>query len=146
MQALIKLAQDNPAVVAFLWTAVLWPIASALANKLLDVYVPRAEAAFYAYEQVHPRAAAVAKILRKLGFDPHALLARLRQVLNGKPPALPASFGLKMVPANGMFPDSDAKMMVASVTSSDGVPAKDALKVLAAVEKNLSPSNQQTGA
>lgn len=146
MQALINFAQANPALIVFLWTAVLWPVFTAVANKSLDVFVPRAEAAFYAYEQVHPRVAAMAKILRKLGFDPHALVARLHQVLSGKAPPLPASFGVEMVPAPATTGVTGAQMMVASVTSSNGVPAKDALKVLAAVEKNLSTSNRQAGA
>ena len=92
MQALIDFAKAHPEVVTLLWASVLWPIVSGLGNKMLDVFVPRAEAAFIAFEQVHPRAAAVAKVLRKLGVDPHALFVRLRQILNGKPPPLPPGF------------------------------------------------------
>ena len=91
MQALIEFAKAHPEIIALLWASVLWPIVSGVGNKLLDLAVPRAEAAFIAFEQVHPRAAAVAKVLRKLGFDPHALAARSHWCAERrKSPPLPA--------------------------------------------------------
>lgn len=99
MQVLLDFAKNNPALVAMLWASVLWPVVSAFGNKLLDVLVPRAEAAFVVFEQAHPRIAAFAKVMRKLGVDPHALVARLRQILNGKPPPLPEGFGIATVSA-----------------------------------------------